>query len=107
SCVRKEAGVRFFTVVDLVNQLEAEARAGKAGELAAQLVRVDLVILDELGYLPFPVSGGQMLFHLISRLRAHLDRSVDQSRLCRMAERLCRRQDYHGTARPADTPPRR
>jgi hypothetical protein len=50
------------------NQLEAEARAGKAGKLADQLVRVDLVILDELGYLPFPVSGGQMLFHLISRL---------------------------------------
>jgi IstB-like ATP binding protein len=42
--------------------------AGKAGKLADQLVRVDLVILDELGYLPFPVSGGQMLFHLISRL---------------------------------------
>ena len=60
--------VRFFTAIDLVNQLEAEARAGKAGRLADQLVRVDLVILDELGYLPFPVSGGQMLFHLISRL---------------------------------------
>ena len=61
------AGMRFFTAVDLVNQLEAEARAGKPGKLA-QLVRVDLVTLDELGYLPFPVSGGQMLFHLISRL---------------------------------------
>ena len=46
----------------------AEAPAGKAGKLADQLVRVDLVILDELGYLPFPVSGAQMLFHLISRL---------------------------------------
>ena len=55
--------MRFFTAVDLVNQLEAEARAGKAGKLADQLVRVDLVIHDELGYLPFPVSGGQMLFH--------------------------------------------
>ena len=68
NCVRNGARVRFFTAVDLVNQLEAEARAGKAGKLADQLVRVDLVILDELGYLPFPVSGGQMLFHLISRL---------------------------------------
>ena len=49
--------------------LRAKAlRPGKAGKLADQLVRVDLVILDELGYLPFPVSGGQMLFHLISRL---------------------------------------
>jgi DNA replication protein DnaC len=60
--------VRFFTAVDLVNQLEAEARAGKPGRLADQLVRVDLVILDKLGYLPFPISGGQMLFHLVSRL---------------------------------------
>src|SRR5947207_1693389 len=68
NCVRNGARVRFFTAVDLVNQLEAEAHAGKAGKLADQLVRVDLVILDELGYLPFPVSGGQMLFHLISRL---------------------------------------
>ena len=66
--MRNGARVRFFTAVDLVNQLEAEARAGKAGKLADQLVRVDLVILDELGYLPFPVSGGQMLFHLISRV---------------------------------------
>ena len=86
NCVRNGARVRFFTAVDLVNQLEAEARAGKAGKLADQLVRGDLVILDELGYLPFPVSGGQMLFHLISpALRAHLDRPVDQSRLRRMA----------------------
>ncbi len=68
NCVRNGARVRFFTTVDLVNQLEAEARAGKAGRLADLLARVDLVVLDELGYLPFPVSGGQMLFHLVSRL---------------------------------------
>ena len=69
SCVRdREARVRFFNTVDLVNQLEAEARGGKAGRLATQLSRADLVILDELGYLPFPRAGGQMLFHLISRL---------------------------------------
>ena len=68
NCVRNGARVRFFTAIDLVNQLEAEARAGKTGRLADQLVRVDLVILDELGYLPFPISGGQMLFNLISRL---------------------------------------
>jgi DNA replication protein DnaC len=51
-----------------VNKLEAEARAGTSGKLSEQLTRVDLVILDELGYLPFPQSGGQLLFHLISRL---------------------------------------
>ena len=69
NCIRKRsARARFFNVVDLVNRLEAEARAGVAGRLAEQLTRVDLVVLDELGYLPFAQSGGQLLFHLISRL---------------------------------------
>jgi len=68
SCIRLGRRVRFFTVIDLVNRLEAEARSGKAGRLAEQLTRLDLVVLDELGYLPFAQSGGQLLFHLISRL---------------------------------------
>ncbi|MGF7212497.1 DNA replication protein DnaC [Skermanella aerolata] len=53
---------------NLVSRLEAEARAGRQGRTAEHLVRLDLVILDELGYLPFAQSGGQLLFHLISRL---------------------------------------
>jgi len=68
NCIRNGAKARFFNVVDLVNRLEAETRDGKAGRLAEQLSRVDLVVLDELGYLPFAKSGGQLLFHLISRL---------------------------------------
>ncbi len=60
--------VRFFNAVDLVNQLEKEKQQGKAGNLAKQLVQIDAVILDELGYLPFPASGGALLFHLISQL---------------------------------------
>ena len=59
---------RFFNVVDLVNRLETEARGGKQGRMADYLTRLDFVILDELGYLPFAQSGGQLLFHLISRL---------------------------------------
>ena len=59
---------RFFNVVDLVNRLEAETRAGRAGRLAEHLMRLDFVILDELGYLPFAQSGGQLLFHLVSKL---------------------------------------
>ena len=48
NCIRKRnARARFFNVVDLVNRLEAEARAGVAGRLAEQLTRVDLVALDE------------------------------------------------------------
>ncbi|MDD5391349.1 MAG: ATP-binding protein, partial [Gallionellaceae bacterium] len=60
--------VRFFNAVDLVNQLEREKQQGKTGNLAKQLVQIDAVILDELGYLPFPASGGVLLFHLISQL---------------------------------------
>ena len=68
SCIRSGARARFFNVVDLVNRLEAEARAGRAGRIVDQLSRVDLVVLDELGYLPFAEAGGQLLFHLVSQL---------------------------------------
>jgi DNA replication protein DnaC len=62
---------RFFNVVDLVNQLEQEKLAGRGGKLAESLARLDLVVLDELGYLPFSKNGGQLLFHLISKLYEH------------------------------------
>jgi DNA replication protein DnaC len=60
--------VRFFSTVELVNALEQEKAQGKAGQIAERLVRSDLVILDELGYLPFSASGGALLFHLLSKL---------------------------------------
>ena len=60
--------VRFFSTVDLVNALEQEKAAGKSGRLAEKLLRHDLIVIDELGYLPFSQSGGQLLFHLISKL---------------------------------------
>ncbi len=52
----------------LANSLEQEKSAGKQGRLALRLLQVDLVILDELGYLPFSQAGGALLFHLLSRL---------------------------------------
>ena len=66
--VRAGARGRHFNTVDLVNRLEEESRLGKAGALASQLGRLDLVVLDELGYLPFARSGGQLLFHLVGKL---------------------------------------
>ena len=60
--------VRFYSTVDLVNALEQEKSANRAGQLAERLLRLDLVILDELGYLPFSASGGALLFHLLSKL---------------------------------------
>ena len=63
--------VRFYSTVDLVNELEREKREGKAGRIALALMRMDLVILDELGYLPFSQAGGALLFHLLSKLYEH------------------------------------
>ena len=66
--IRNGSRGRFFNVVDLVNRLETEHRAGKQGRIADYLTRLDFVVLDELGYLPFAQAGGQLLFHLVSKL---------------------------------------
>jgi DNA replication protein DnaC len=66
--IRNGTRGRFYNVVDLVNRLETETRDGKQGRMADYLTRLDFIILDELGYLPFAQAGGQLLFHLISRL---------------------------------------
>lgn len=68
SCIRGGKRGRFFNVVDLVNRLDSAARAGRQGRMADYLTRLDFVVLDELGYLPFAQAGGQLLFHLVSRL---------------------------------------
>jgi DNA replication protein DnaC len=68
SCIRAKLRGRFFNTVDLVNRLEAETRAGRQGRMADYLTRMDFVVFDELGYLPFAQAGGQLLFHLVSRL---------------------------------------
>ena len=63
--------VRFYSAVDLVNVLEQEKAAAKLGRLAYSLLHVDMLIVDELGYLPFSPSGGALLFHLLSKLYEH------------------------------------
>lgn len=63
--------VRFYSTVDLVNALEQEKAQGRAGRIAMSLMRMDLVVLDELGYLPFSQAGGALLFHLLSKLYEH------------------------------------
>jgi DNA replication protein DnaC len=69
--VRQGKRVRFYSTVDLVNALEQEKAQGKAGRIASGLLRMDLMILDELGYLPFSQAGGALLFHLLSKLYEH------------------------------------
>ena len=68
ACIRGGARGRFFNVVDLVNRLETETRSGRQGRTADYLTRLDFIVLDELGHLPFAQAGGQLLFHLVSRL---------------------------------------
>lgn len=60
--------VRFFSTVELVNALELEKAQGKSGQIAYRLMYVDMVILDEMGYLPFTQTGGALLFHMLSKL---------------------------------------
>jgi DNA replication protein DnaC len=71
NAVRQGKSVRFWSVVDLVNHLEAEKRSPPTGRTASfveKFAHRDAVILDELGYLPFSPDGAALLFHLISRL---------------------------------------
>ena len=97
--------VRFFATVDLVNALEQEKALNKAGQLADRLLRLDLIILDELGYLPFSTSGGALLFPpAVQALRAHQRRHHHQPELQRMGCHLRRCQDDHRAPRPPHTP---
>ncbi|KKL04157.1 hypothetical protein LCGC14_2618900 [marine sediment metagenome] len=110
--------VRFFSTIELVNVLEQEKAKGKAGQLAESLVRLDLVILDELGYLPFSASDGALIFHLLSKLyertsivplgtllrNALPGSDHHKPELQRMGHGLRRPQDDDRTPRPSDTP---
>ena len=64
--------MRFWNLVDLVNELEREKEQNKTGTLQRRMKSFSLVILDELGYLPFTVEGAQLLFHLMSSWYEHL-----------------------------------
>jgi DNA replication protein DnaC len=66
--IKQRKRTRFYSVVDLVNQLELEKAQGKQGRIAHRLTSLDAIVLDEMGYLPFSASGGALLFHLISKL---------------------------------------
>ena len=60
--------VRFATLAAVLADLMAQESVPAFDRRIRRYVRPDLIILDELGYLPFAQSGGQLLFHLISRL---------------------------------------
>ena len=83
----KQTCSAVYSTVDLVNALEQEKAQGKAGRIVAALLNVDLVVLDELGYLPFSQAGGALLFHLLSKLYGtHQCADHDQPGVCRMVQ---------------------
>ena len=102
ACIRDGARGRFFNVVDLVNKLEAEGRAGRQGRMADYLARMDFIILDEFGYLPLPRLAAAAVPPDQPALRADLGHRHHQSCFRRMAERFRRRQDDDRPARPPD-----
>lgn len=85
-------------MVELVNALEREKAQGRSGQIANRLVHSDLVILDELGCLPFSPSGGAMLFHLLSKLYRRTSVVITTNLLQRMDQRL------YSAAGPAHAP---
>lgn len=68
NCIRTRGRGKHYTLVDLANALEEEARDGRKGRLAGRLARMDVVFIDELGYTPVSQDSGQLLFHLFSKL---------------------------------------
>jgi DNA replication protein DnaC len=108
NAIRQGKSVRFWSVVDLVNQLETGKRSpptGRTASIAEKLAHRDAVVLDELGYLPFSPGGAALLFHLISKLYERTSLIVTtKSRIQRMGNHLRRRQDDHGAPLPPDPP---
>ena len=59
--------VRFATAIDIINSLSAAQKAGRLAQEFKQYTRPELLIIDELGYLPIDKHGADLLFQIISQ----------------------------------------
>jgi DNA replication protein DnaC len=65
---RQGKRVRFFGAAGLVNDLLSAQKDLRLSKFTAQITKLDLVVLDELGFIPFTKDGSQLLFQLCSDL---------------------------------------
>lgn len=59
--------VKFFTAIDLVNKLEESKLVGCLSKLMDKLMRPDLIIIDEMGFVPLSDNGARLLFDVFSK----------------------------------------
>jgi DNA replication protein DnaC len=66
ACLEGKA-VRFYRCLDLVNELLAGHREGRLGRLMRAIDKADLLIIDELGFVPLHPDGAQLLFNVVAK----------------------------------------
>lgn len=66
ACVERGMEVRFFTAAELVLALERAKEKGQLKEMLQDLAKAQMLILDELGYVPLDIEGARLLFQVMS-----------------------------------------
>ena len=65
---RQGQRVRFYTAAGLVNELLAAQETHRLPRVVASALRQQLIVLDELGFIPFSTLGAQLIFQFCSAL---------------------------------------
>lgn len=69
---QQSSRVRFFTAAGLTNELLEAQAAHRLTRVEAALLRLDLIILDEVGFVPFTKAGADLLFSCLAALHEHV-----------------------------------
>lgn len=69
SAARQDHRVRFYTVTQLVNELQQAQSDHQLPKFLEKALRHQLIVLDEFGYVPFSPTGAQLLFQFCSALQ--------------------------------------